>query len=315
MITTTYSKKQPPPGWFFLMSLRERKFGVFEKKLTTKLVTSVFLLLSRITLFLKNLSKDDAELFQKTYGEYASELENMEIISGLSNVPLIRIDRDNDCPVYTNKTWVEKLVAQNNNVPQIVLDRLNSEADVSDDVIKKKEAAKNSIDTIKAFKEKLIYSLKQIPGFVALRQGYGTLFDLDNIKPKNEQPGFADFKVKLFENSADIAVTIKFIMEPSYNTLIYIPRITFYDIPDSEVDFSFIPDINKELNVSKASQKNPKTIIWVYLRTKLNYVGYLYMPQVFIKPEDTENSIVEKLENIFATLKKVLSDYSEEVAI
>ena len=259
------------------------------------------------------LSKDDAELFQKTYGEYASELENMEIISGRSNVPLIRIDRDNDCPVYTNKTWVEKLVAQNNNVPQIVLDRLNSEADVSDDVIKKKEAAKNSIDTTKAFKEKLIYSLKQIPGFVALRQGYGTLFDLENIKPKNEQPGFADFKVKLFENSADIAVTIKFIMEPSYNNLIYIPRMTFYDIPDSAVDFSFIPDINKELNAP--NQHSPKTMIWVYLRTKLNYVGYLSMPQVFIKPEDTENSIVEKLENIFATLKKVLSDYSEEVEI
>ena len=259
------------------------------------------------------LSKDDAELFQKTYGEYASELENMEIISGRSNVPLIRIDRDNDCPVYTNKTWVEKLVAQNNNVPQIVLDRLNSEADVSDDVIKKKEAAKNSIDTIKAFKEKLIYSLRQMPEFVDLRQGYGTLFDLDNIKPKNEQPGFADFKVKLFENSADIDVTIKFIMEHSYNTRIYIPRITFYDIPDSAVDFSFIPAINKEL--SAPNQHSPKTMIWVYLRTKLNYVGYLSMPQVFIKPEDTENSIVEKLENIFATLKKVLSDYSEEVEI
>lgn len=259
------------------------------------------------------LSKDDAELFQKTYGEYASELENMEIISGRSNVPLIRIDRDNDCPVYTNKTWVEKLVAQNNNVPQIVLDRLNSEADVSDDVIKKKEAAKNSIDTIKAFKEKLIYSLKQLPGFVALRQGYSTLFDLDNIKPKNEQLGFADFKVKLFENSADIDVTIKFIMESSYNTRIYIPRITFYDIPDSAVDFSLIPAINKEL--SAPNQHTPKTMIWVYLRTKLNYVGYLSMPQVFIKPEDTENSIVEKLENIFSTLKKVLSDYSEEVEI
>ena len=144
-----------------------------------------------------------------------------------------------------------------------------------------------------------------------MRQGYGTLFDLDNIKTKNEQPGFADFKVKLFENSADIDATIKFIMEPSYNTRIYIPRITFYDVPDSSVDFSFISAINKELGASSQY----KMRIWVYLRTKLNYVGYLFMPQVFIKPEDTENSIMEKLENIFATLKKVLSDYSEEVEI
>lgn len=260
------------------------------------------------------LSKEDAELFQKTYGDYAAELENMEIISGRSNVPLIRIDRDNDCPVYTNKTWVEKLVAQNNNVPQIVLDRLNSEADVSDDVIKKKEAAKNSIDTIKAFKEKFIYSLRQMPEFTGFHRLSGSpLFDLDDSNYKNEQLGFADFNIKLFDNVDDIDTTIKFIMEPSYNNLIYIPRITFYDIPDSAVDFSFIPAINKEL--SAPNQHSPKTMIWVYLRTKLNYVGYLSMPQVFIKPEDTENSIVEKLENIFATLKKVLSDYSEEVEI
>lgn len=268
------------------------------------------------------LSKEDAELFQKTYGDYAAELENMEIISGRSNVPLIRIDRDNDCPVYTNKTWVEKLVAQNNNVPQIVLDRLNAEADVSDDVVKKKEAAKNSIDTIKAFKEKLIYSLRQMPEFTRFHlPGFhlryalsgGPLFDLDASNYKNEQFGFADFKIKLFDNVDDVDTSIKFIMDPSYNNLIYIPRITFYDIPDSAVDFSLIPAINKELNAP--NQHTPKTMIWVYLRTKLNYVGYLSMPQVFIKPEDTENSIVEKLENIFATLKKVLSDYSEEVEI
>lgn len=260
------------------------------------------------------LSEDDAKLFQKTYGEYASELENMEIISGRSNVPLIRIDRNNDCPVYANKTWVEKLVAQNNNVPQIVLNRLDAKADISSDVEKKKEIAKNSIDTIKAFKEKFSYSLRQMPEFDELILDHGTLFNLDDNNYKSDQVGLAEFKAKLFENGADIDIEIKFILEPS-NKFIYIPRITFYDVPDSSVDFSFIPDINKELNVSKASQKNPKTIIWVYLRTKLNYVGYLYMPQVFIKPEDTENSIVEKLENIFATLKKVLSDYSEEVAI
>lgn len=260
------------------------------------------------------LSKDDAELFQKTYGEYVSELESMEIISGRSNVPLIRIDRDNDCPVYTNKTWVEKLASQNNNVPQIVLDRLNTEADVSDDVAKKKETVKNSIDSIKAFKEKFIYSLRQMPEFTRFHQLSGSpLFDLDDSNYKNEQLGFADFNIKLFDNVDDIDTTIKFIMESSYNTLIYIPRITFYDIPDSAVDFSLIPAINKELNAP--NQHTPKTMIWVYLRTKLNYVGYLSMPQVFIKPEDTENSIVEKLENIFATLKKVLSDYSEEVEI
>ena len=239
----------------------------------------------------------------------------MEIISGRSSVPVVRIDRNNDCPVYANKTWVEKLVVNDDYVPQIVLNRLASTPAVSDDARKRMEAVKNSMDKIKAFKEKFISSLKQTPGFVDFLHGDGTLFDLDNIKPKNEQPGFASFNIKLFDNVDDIDTTIKFIMEPSYNTLIYIPRITFYDVPDSSVDFSFIPAINKELNVSKASQKNPKTIIWVYLRTKLNYVGYLSMPQVFIKPEDTENSIVEKLENIFATLKKVLSDYSEEVAI
>lgn len=259
------------------------------------------------------LSKDDAELFQKTYGEYAAELENMEIIGGRSSVPIVRIDRNNDCPVYTNKTWVEKLVAQNNNVPQIVLDRLNAEADVSDDVVKKKEAAKNSIDTIKAFKEKFIYSLRQMPEFTEVRPHAGTLFDLDDSNYKNEQFGFANFKVKLFENSADVNTTIKFIMEPAYNTLIYIPRITFYDVPDSAVDSSIIPAINKELGAP--NQHNSKTMIWVYLRTELNYVDYLSMPQIFIKPEDTENSIEEKLENIFATLKKVLSDYSEDVTI
>lgn len=259
------------------------------------------------------LSEDDAKLFQKTYGEYVLQLAGMEIISGRSSVPVVRIDRNNDCPVYANKTWVEKLVVNGDYVPQIVLNRLASTPDVSDDARKRMEAVKNSMDKIKAFKEKFISSLKQIPGFVDLLNGDGTLFDLDNIKPKNEQLGFAAFKIKLFDNVDDIDTTIKFIMEPSYNTLIYIPRITFYDIPDSAVDFSLIPAINKELNAP--NQHNPKTMIWVYLRTKLNYVGYLSMPQVFIKPEDTENSIVEKLENIFATLKKVLSDYSEEVAI
>lgn len=259
------------------------------------------------------LSKDDAELFQKTYGDYAAELENMEIISGRSNVPLIRIDRNNDCPVYANKTWVEKLVVNDDYVPQIVLNRLASTPDVSDDARKRMEAVKNSMDKSKAFKEKFISSLKQIPEFVDLRQGDGTLFDLDNIKPKNEQPGFADFNIKLFDNVDDVDASIKFIMELSYNTLIYIPRITFFDIPDSAMDFSLITDINKELNAP--NQHTPKTTIWVYLHTKSHYTYYLFMPQVFIKPEDTENSIVEKLENIFATLKKVLSDYSEEVAI
>lgn len=263
------------------------------------------------------LSKDDAELFQKTYGDYAAELENMEIVSGRSNVPLIRIDRDNDCPVYTNKTWVEKLVAQNNNVPQIVLDRLNAEADVSDDVVKKKEAAKNSIDTIKAFKEKLIYSLRQMPEFTGFSRLYGSsggpLFDLDDSDYKDAQLGVADFNIKLFDNVDDVDTSIKFIMELSYNSLIYIPRITFFDIPDSAMDFSLITAINKELNAP--NQHTPKTTIWVYLHTKSHYTYYLFMPQVFIKPEDTENSIVEKLENIFATLKKVLSDYSEEVEI
>lgn len=259
------------------------------------------------------LSEDDAKLFQKTYGEYVLQLAGMEIISGRSSVPVVRIDRNNDCPVYANKTWVEKLVVNGDYVPQIVLNRLASTSDVSDDARKRMEAVKNSMDKIKAFKEKFISSLKQVPGFVDLLSGDGTLFDLDNIKPKNEQLGFAAFKIKLFDNVDDIDTTIKFIMEPSYNNLIYIPRITFYDIPDSAVDFSLIPAINKELNAP--NQHTPKTTIWVYLRTKLNYVGYLSMPQVFIKPEDTENSIVEKLENIFATLKKVLSDYSEEVAI
>lgn len=237
----------------------------------------------------------------------------MEIIGGRSNVPLIRIDRDNDCPVYTNKTWVEKLVAQNNNVPQIVLDRLNEKEDVSDDVVKKKEAVKNSVDSIKAFKEKFIYSLRQMPEFDELVLDYGTLFNLDDIDYKKEQAGLAEFKANLFENSADTDIEIKFILEPSNNKFIYIPRISFYDIPGSAVDSSLIPAINKELNAP--NQHTPKTTIQVYLRTKLNYVGYLSMPQVFIKPEDTENSIVEKLENIFATLKKVLSDYSEEVEI
>ena len=259
------------------------------------------------------LSEDDAKLFQKTYGEYVLQLAGMEIISGRSSVPVVRIDRNNDCPVYANKTWVEKLVVNDDYVPQIVLNRLASTPDVSDDARKRMEAVKNSMDKIKAFKEKFISSLKQIPVFVDLLHGDGTLFDLDNIKPKNEQPGFANFNIKLFDNVDDVDTTIKFIMEPSYNTLIYIPRITFYDVPDSAVDFSFIPAINKELNAP--NQHTPKTVIWVYLRTKLNYTGYLSMPQVFIKPEDTENSIVEKLENIFATLKKVLSGYSEEVAI
>lgn len=132
------------------------------------------------------LSEDDAKLFQKTYGEYVLQLAGMEIIGGRSSVPIVRIDRNNDCPVYANKTWVEKLVVNDDYVPQIVLNRLVSTPDVSDDARKRMEAVKNSMDKIKAFKEKLISSLKQIPGFVDLRQGDGTLFDLDSIKPKNE---------------------------------------------------------------------------------------------------------------------------------
>ena len=195
------------------------------------------------------LSEEDAKLFQKTYGEYVSQLAGMEIISGRSSVPVVRIDRNNYCPVYANKTWVEKLVVNDDYVPQIVLNRLASTPAVSDDARKRMEAVKNSMDKIKAFKEKFISSLKQTPGFVDFLHGDGTLFDLDNIKPKNEQPGFASFNIKLFDNVDDIDTTIKFIMEPSYNNLIYIPRITFYDIPDSAVDFSFIPARNKELNV------------------------------------------------------------------
>ena len=258
------------------------------------------------------LSEDDAKLFQKTYGEYAPELENMEIISGRSNVPLIRIDRNNDCPVYANKTWVEKLVAQNNNVPQIVLNRLDAKADISDDVVKKKEIAKNSIDTIKAFKEKFSYSLRQMPEFDELVLDYGTLFNLDDIDYKKEQAGFAKFKFKLFENGADTEIGIKFILEPSNNKFIYIPRVDIIDIPEDAIDANFIPIMNKEINAQKA---NRTLITRVNIYTKSHFAGQLVLPQVVIKPEDTENSVTEKIQNIFTTLKNLFSNYSEEVEL
>ena len=257
------------------------------------------------------LSEDDAKLFQKTYGEYAPELENMEIISGRSNVPLIRIDRNNDCPVYANKTWVEKLVTQNNNVPQIVLDRLNEKADVSDDVVKKKEAAKNSTDTIKAFKEKFSYSLRQMPEFDELILDHGTLFNLDDNNYKSDQAGLAEFKAKLFENGADTDIEIKFILEPS-NKFIYIPRVDIIDIPEDAIDVDFIPIMDKEINAQKA---NRTLITRVNIYTKSQYIGQIVFPQVLIKPEDTENSVAEKIQNIFTTLKNLFSNYSEEVEL
>ena len=257
------------------------------------------------------LSEDDAKLFQKTYGEYAPELENMEIISGRSNVPLIRIDRNNDCPVYANKTWVEKLVAQNNNVPQIVLNRLDAKADVSSDVEKKKEIAKNSIDTIKAFKEKFSYSLRQMPEFDELILDHGTLFNLDDNNYKSDQVGLAEFKAKLFENGADTDIEIKFILEPS-NKFIYIPRVDIIDIPEDAIDVDFIPIMDKDINAQKA---NRTLITRVNIYTKSQYIGQIVFPQVLIKPEDTENSVAEKIQNIFTTLKNLFSNYSEEVAI
>ena len=257
------------------------------------------------------LSEDDAKLFQKTYGEYAPELENMEIISGRSNVPLIRIDRNNDCPVYANKTWVEKLVAQNNNVPQIVLNRLDAKADVSSDVEKKKEIAKNSIDTIKAFKEKFSYSLRQMPEFDELILDHGILFNLDDNNYKSDQVGLAEFKAKLFENGADTDIEIKFILEPS-NKFIYIPRVDIIDIPEDAIDVDFIPIMDKDINAQKA---NRTLITRVNIYTKSQYIGQIVFPQVLIKPEDTENSVAEKIQNIFTTLKNLFSNYSEEVAI
>lgn len=258
------------------------------------------------------LSEDDAKLFQKTYGEYAPELENMEIIGGRSNVPLIRIDRNNDCPVYANKTWVEKLVAQNNNVPQIVLNRLDAKADISSDVEKKKEIAKNSIDTIKAFKEKFSYSLRQMPEFDELVLDYGTLFNLDDIDYKKEQAGLAEFKANLFENSADTDIEIKFILEPSNNKFIYIPRVDVIDIPDDAIDVDFIPIMDKEINAQK---DNRKLVTRVNIYTKSHFAGQLVFPLVVIKPEDTENSVAEKIQKIFTTLKNLFSNYSEEVEL
>lgn len=258
------------------------------------------------------LSKEDAELFQKTYGEYAAELENMEIISGRSNVPLIRIDRNNDCPVYANKTWVEKLVAQNNNVPQIVLNRLDAKADISSDVEKKKEIAKNSIDTIKAFKEKFSYSLRQMPEFDELVLDYGTLFNLDDIDYKKEQAGLAEFKANLFENSADTDIEIKFILEPSNNKFIYIPRVDVIDIPEDAIDVDFIPIMDKDINAQK---DNRKLVTRVNIYTKSHFAGQLVFPQVIIKTDDTENSVAEKIQKIFTTLKNLFSNYSEEVEL
>ena len=219
------------------------------------------------------------------------------------------LDRVNDCSLYANKHLVEKYSSAHDNTY------------LSEAVTKKKQYTRSNEQTVLAFKQRFYDSMEKIPelelqfGMV----GDGDLFDLSAAYPSHYgmhhysmQQGNAQFKVKLFDDAKATEVYMHFYLRAGNlaNEIIYPDFMVLNDVTEKMLPSGLISFIANETEVGL---KRPYSYA---LKVSVDYGSWasrdFSLPSVIIKPEDSEQTMIEKVTSVFKTLRKLFNDYSEE---
>ena len=217
------------------------------------------------------------------------------------------LDRVNDCSLYANKHLVEKYSSAHDNTH------------LSEAATKKKHDTKGNEQTVLAFKQRFYDSMEKIPelkpqfGMV----GDGDLFDLSVAYPSHYsmQQGHAHFKVKLFDDAKATGVYMHFCLRAGNigNEIIYPDFMVLNDVTEKMLPSGLISLIANETEVGL---KRPYSHA---LKVSVDYGSWaskdFSLPSVIIKPEDSEQTMIEKVTSVFKTLRKLFNDYSEEAYI
>lgn len=216
------------------------------------------------------------------------------------------LDRVNDCSLYANKHLVEKYSSAHDNTY------------LSEAATKKKHDTKINEQTVLAFKKKFSDSMEKIPelelqfGMV----GGGDLFDLSAAYPSpySMQLGHARFRVKLFDDAKATEVYMHFYLRAGNgnigNEIIYPDFMVLNDVTEKMLPSGLISLIANETEVGL---KRPYSHA---LRVSVDYGSWasrdFSLPTVIIKPEDSEQTMIEKVTSVFKTLRNLFDYYSEE---
>ena len=215
------------------------------------------------------------------------------------------LDRVNDCSLYANKHLVEKYSSAHGNTY------------LSEAATKKKHDTRINEQTVLAFKQRFYDSMEKIPelelqfGMV----GDGDLFDLSAAYPSHYsmQQGHAYFKVKLFDDAKATEVYMHFYLRAGNigNEIIYPKYVVLNDVTEKMLPNGLISLIDNE---TEAMLDKPGPYSFP-IKVSVDYGSWaskdFSLPSVIIKPEDSEQTMIEKVTSVFKTLRK-LFDYSEE---
>ena len=212
------------------------------------------------------------------------------------------LDRVNDCSLYANKHLVEKYSSAHDNIY------------LSEAATKKKQDTRINEQTVLAFKQRFYDSMEKIPelepqfGMV----GGGDLFDLSAAYPSHYsmQLGHARFRVKLFDDAKATEVYMHFCLRPGNIGKINPDFMVLNDVTEKMLPPGLISLIANE---TKVGLSKPYSYA---LRVSVDYGSWasrdFSLPSVIIKPEDSEQTMIEKVTSVFKTLRKLFNDYSEE---
>lgn len=222
------------------------------------------------------------------------------------------LDRVNDCSLYANKHLVEKYSSAHDNTY------------LSEAATKKKHDTKSNEQVVLAFKQRFYDSMEKIPelepkfGVV----GDGDLFDLSAAYPIHYgmyyytmQLGHARFRVKLFDDAKATEVYMHFCLRAGNigNEIIYPDFMVLNDVTEKMIPSGLISLIANETEVGLHRPYSHA------LKVSVDYGSWaskdFSLPSVIIKPEDSEQTMIEKVTSVFKTLRKLFNDYSEEAYI
>lgn len=215
------------------------------------------------------------------------------------------LDRVNDCSLYANKHLVEKYSSAHDSTY------------LSEAAAKKKHDTIINEQTVLAFKQRFYDSMEKIPelelqfGMV----GDGELFDLSAAYPRHYgmQQGYAKFNVKLFDDAKATEVYMYFYLRTGNigNEIIYPNFMVLNDVTEEMLPPDLIPLIANE---TEAMLDKPGPYSFP-IKVSVDYGSWaskeFALPSVIIKPEDSEQTMIEKVTSVFKTLRN-LFDYSEE---
>ena len=219
------------------------------------------------------------------------------------------LDRVNDCSLYANKHLVEKYSSSHDNTY------------LSEAATKKKQDTRSNEQAVLAFKQRFYDSMEKIPelelqfGMV----GDGDLFDLSAAYPSHYgmhhysmQQGNAQFKVRLFDDAKATEIYMHLYLRAGNigNEIIYPDFMVLNDVTEKMLPSGLISFIANETEVGLNRPYSHA------LKVSVDYGSWasrdFSLPSVIIKPEDSEQTMIEKVTSVFKTLRKLFNDYSEE---